>query len=114
VVTAIAHLQPATLAELSQFAGREISRDVIGRLKRLELIDAGLRAPEPGATFAYVTTRRFLELFGFASLRDLPDIERFEDEGLLERPQPGVDLDTILLAGEKDLDAANEAGERCE
>ena len=33
-VTAIAYLQPATRAELSQFAGREISRDVIGALKR--------------------------------------------------------------------------------
>ena len=32
VVTAIAYLQPATRAELSRLAGREISRDVIGRL----------------------------------------------------------------------------------
>ncbi|KAF0168311.1 MAG: hypothetical protein FD160_3995, partial [Caulobacteraceae bacterium] len=92
-VTAIAYLQPATRAELSQFAGREISRDVIGALKRHRLIDAALRAPEPGAPFAYVTTRKFLEVFGLASLRDLPDIERLEDEGLLERPQPEADLD---------------------
>ena len=37
--------------------------------------------------FAYVTTKKFLEVFGFATLRDLPDIERLEDEGLLQRPQ---------------------------
>ena len=43
-VTAIAYLQPATRAELSRLAGKEISRDVIGRLKRLDLIDGARRA----------------------------------------------------------------------
>ena len=95
-VTAIAYLQPATRADVTRLAGREISRDVIGRLKRLELIDAGLRAPEPGAPFAYVTTKKFLEVFGLASLRDLPDIERLEDVGLLERPPCSDDLDGML------------------
>ena len=88
-VTAIAYLQPATRAELSRLAGKEISRDVIGSLKRLDLIDGALRAPEPGAPFAYVTTKKFLEVFGLATLRDLPDIERLEDEGLLRRPRFG-------------------------
>ncbi len=95
-VTAIAYLQPATRADVSRLVGREICRDVIGRLKRLELIDAGLRAPEPGAPFAYVTTKKFLEVFGLASLRDLPDIERLEDAGLLERPPCSDDLDGML------------------
>ncbi|RNJ48198.1 SMC-Scp complex subunit ScpB [Methylocystis hirsuta] len=102
-VTAIAYLQPATRAELSRLAGKEISRDVIGRLKGLDLIAAGPRAPTPGAPYAYVTTRKFLEVFGLASLRDLPDIERLEDEGLLERPQPEADLDAVLFAEEEDL-----------
>jgi segregation and condensation protein B len=95
-VTAIAYLQPATRTEISRLVGREISRDVIGRLKRLELIDAGLRAPEPGAPFAYVTTKKFLEVFGLASLRDLPDVEQLEDAGLLERPPSPDDLDGML------------------
>jgi len=95
-VTTIAYLQPATRAEISRLAGKEISRDVIARLKRLELIDAGLRAPEPGAPFAYVTTKKFLEVFGLASLRDLPDIEQLEDAGLLERPPSSDDLDGML------------------
>ena len=47
-VTAIAYLQPATRAQISQLAGRDISRDVIGALKRHGLIDGSLRAPEPG------------------------------------------------------------------
>ena len=102
VVTAIAYLQPATRAELSRLAGREISRDVISRLKRLDLIDGALRAPEPGAPFAYVTTKKFLEVFGLATLRDLPDIERLEDEGLLLRPQSEIDIDDALGLIEED------------
>ncbi|MGA8172983.1 MAG: SMC-Scp complex subunit ScpB [Methylocystis sp.] len=103
-VTAIAYLQPATRAEISRLAGKEISRDVIGRLKRLGLIDAGPRAPEPGAPFAYVTTKKFLEVFGLATLRDLPDIERFEDESLLRRPPIESDLDDVLGLGDEDAE----------
>ena len=99
-VTVIAYLQPATRAQISQLAGREISRDVIGALKRHGLIDGSLRAPEPGAPFAYVTTKRFLELFGLASLRHLPDIERLEEEGLLRRPQEDIELDGALGLGD--------------
>lgn len=95
-VTAIAYLQPATRSDLSRLAGREISRDVIGALRRHGLIDGALRAPEPGAPFAYVTTRKFLEVFGLASLRHLPDIERLEGEGLLQRPQSDIDLDGAM------------------
>ncbi len=101
-VTAIAYLQPATRAEISRLAGKEISRDVIGSLKRLDLIDGALRAPDPGAPFAYVTTKKFLEVFGLATLRDLPDIERLEDEGLPRRPRSDIDLDGALGLVEDD------------
>jgi hypothetical protein len=36
------------------------SPDVIAALKRHGLIDGAIRAPQPGAPFAYVTTRNFL------------------------------------------------------
>ena len=61
-----------------------------------QVLHGSARAPEPGAPFAYVTTKRFLEVFGLASLRHLPDIERLEEEGLLQRPQPDIDLDNAL------------------
>jgi chromosome segregation and condensation protein ScpB len=102
-VTAIAYLQPATRAELSQFAGREISRDVIGNLKAFGLIAAGPRVAMPGAPYAYVTTKRFLEAFGLASLRDLPDIEKLEDAGLLQRSAVEIELDG--MSGIEDEDA---------
>src|ERR1700733_193805 len=60
------------------------------------LIDGAIRAPQPGAPFAYVTTKTFLEAFGFASLRDLPDLERLKAEGLLQSARGGADLDSAL------------------
>jgi segregation and condensation protein B len=105
VLTAIAYLQPVTRGEISNLAGREISRDVIASLKRCGLIDGAIRAPQPGAPFAYVTTKTFLEAFGFASLRDLPDLERLKTEGLLDRGQGEADIDSALgLADEHEVD----------
>jgi segregation and condensation protein B len=110
-LTAIAYLQPVTRGEISRLAGREISRDVIAALKRQGLIDGAIRAPQPGAPFAYVTTRKFLEAFGFGSLRDLPDLERLKAEGLLRSGQGDDDLNGALgLARETEdpLDAEHE------
>ncbi len=101
-VTAIAYLQPATRTELSRLAGKEISRDVIGQLKSLDLIAAGPRAPTAGAPYAYVTTKRFLEVFGLVSLRDLPDIEKLEDAGLLQRSDNEIELDGVLRMRDRD------------
>ena len=67
-------------------------------MKRHGLIDASLRAPS-----AYVTTGKFLEVFGLASLRELPDVERLEDEGLLRKPREDIDLDGALGLGDGDL-----------
>ena len=95
-LTAIAYLQPVTRGEISKLAGREISRDIIAALKRHGLIDGAIRAPQPGAPFAYVTTRTFLEAFGFASLRELPDLERLKAEGLARAGEREDDLDSAL------------------
>ena len=62
-------------------------------------IAAGPRSPTPGAPYAYVTTPAFLAEFGFESLRDLPDIEKLEDAGLLGRTSEAL-LDGDGLASE--------------
>jgi segregation and condensation protein B len=51
-----------------------------------------------------VTTRKFLETFGFASLRDLPDLERLEAEGFLQRGQGEAELDGALGLGDAEDD----------
>jgi segregation and condensation protein B len=92
VLTAIAYFQPVTRADISQLLGRDISRDLIGSLRSAGLVGSGARSPRAGAPVTYVTTAAFLERFGFASLRDMPDMEKLEDEGLLSKE--------ALLSGE--------------
>src|SRR5271166_1256047 len=53
---AIGYFQPITRGELSQFLGREVSRDAIASLRGEGFIAAGPRSPTPGAPYAYVTT----------------------------------------------------------
>ncbi|KMO30585.1 transcriptional regulator [Methylobacterium tarhaniae] len=106
VLAAIAYLQPVTRLALSRMLAKEVSRDVIARLKRLDLVGAGPRAPEPGAPLTYVTTPAFLARFGLASLRDLPDIEALEEAGLLDpngtADTPSDPFDAMLgLSGEE-------------
>ncbi len=106
VLAAIAYLQPVTRVTLSRVLGKEVSRDVIARLKRLDLLGAGPRSPEPGAPLTYVTTSTFLARFGLASLRDLPDTEALEEAGLLgpdsAAEAPSDPFDAMLgLSGEK-------------
>jgi len=84
VLAAIAYEQPVTRAALSERFGREISRDLIASLRDRALIARGPRAPQPGAPFAYVTTGRFLEMFGLETLGELPDLEALQDAGLAQ------------------------------
>ena len=113
-LTVIAYLQPVTRGEISKLAGREISRDVIAALKRHGLIDGAIRAPQPGAPFAYVTTGKFLEAFGFATLRDLPDVERLKAESLLESGQGKDELDRTLFCGSEETLVDQETSEEAE
>ena len=88
VLAAIAYEQPITRAALSERFGREISRDLIASLRDKALIAPGPRAPQPGAPFAYVTTARFLAMFGLETLGELPDLEALQDAGLAEDAKP--------------------------
>jgi segregation and condensation protein B len=111
VLTAIAYFQPITRQELSAVFGRDISRDVLADLRSLRLIASGPRSPRAGAPYTYVTTPDFLSRFGFVSLRDLPDMEKLEDAGLLskERLIAGDlhDLFGIAESSDNDQDQAD-------
>ncbi len=82
VLAAIAYHQPITRDGLKDIFGKEISRDLIGRLHALALIGTGPRSPRRGAPYTFVTTEQFLVAFGMESLRDLPDAEQLEDAGM--------------------------------
>ena len=87
VLAAIAYHQTITRAGLKDIFGKEISRDLIGRLHARDLIGTGPRAPRRGAPYTYVTTEEFLVAFDLETLQDLPDQEQMEDAGVArERP----------------------------
>jgi segregation and condensation protein B len=89
VLAAIALQQPISRDGLKEIFGKEISRDLIGRLAGRDLIATGPREPRRGAPYTFVTTETFLAAFGMTSLRDLPDMELLQDAGMA-----GDDSDT--------------------
>ncbi len=82
VLAAIAFHQPISRDGLREIFGKDISRDLIGRLAERDLIETGPREPRQGAPYTFVTTQAFLAAFGMESLRDLPDPEQLDDAGL--------------------------------
>jgi chromosome segregation and condensation protein ScpB len=82
VLAAVAYNQPITRDGLKDIFGKEISRDLIGRLHARNLIATGPRSPRRGAPYTFVTTEKFLVAFDLQSLRDLPDREQLDDAGV--------------------------------
>jgi segregation and condensation protein B len=82
VLAAVAYHQPLSRDGLKDIFGKDISRDLIGRLRMRELITTGPRSPRAGAPYTYVTTPKFLVAFDLQSLRDLPDMEQLQDAGM--------------------------------
>ena len=75
VLCAIAYHQPIDRVGLRDIFGKDVSRDLLARLRYKDLIASGPRAPRPGAPHTFVTTETFLMTFDLQSLRDLPDME---------------------------------------
>ena len=75
VLCAIAYHQPIDRAGLKDIFGKDVSRDLLARLRHKDLIASGPRAPRPGAPHTFVTTLEFLATFDLQTLRDLPDLE---------------------------------------
>ncbi len=75
VLCAIAYHQPIDRARLKDIFGKEVSRDLLARLRYKDLIASGPRAPRAGAPHTFVTTETFLTTFDLQSLRDLPELD---------------------------------------
>jgi len=70
----IAYKQPAMRAAIEAVRGVAVG-DVLGRLREVNLVKIVGRAEEIGRPLLYGTTTRFLEVFGLASLKDLPRLD---------------------------------------
>lgn len=75
VLCAIAYHQPIDRAGLKDIFGKDVSRDLLARLRFKDLIASGPRAPRPGAPHTFVTTETFLATFDLQTLRDLPELD---------------------------------------
>jgi len=67
----VAYRQPITRAQIEAIRGVACG-EVLRALLERDLVAATGRAEEVGRPLLYGTTRRFLEVFGLASLKDLP------------------------------------------
>ena len=71
-------LQIWATSRLADIFGKDVSRDLLARLRTKDLIASGPRSPRPGAPHTFVTTETFLATFNLQSLRDLPELELVE------------------------------------
>ncbi len=84
VLCAVAYHQPIDRKGLADIFGKEVSRDLISRLRYLNVISNGPTAPRPGAPQTFVTTHEFLAMFDLQSLRDLPELNSQNSETMDE------------------------------
>ncbi len=103
----VAYKQPATRAEIEHVRGVDVGAVLRSLVERRLLRIAGHREV-PGRPIVYGTTKRFLEVFGLASLTDLPTLRELPDlvPGGLE---PAVEEDATHAAAP--ADRGEDAGE---
>ena len=84
----VAYKQPATRAEIEHVRGVDVGAVLKSLLER-GLVKIAGHKEVPGRPLLYATTRRFLEVFGLESLKNLPALRELEDlarEHGLENP----------------------------
>ncbi|HEY2660832.1 MAG TPA: SMC-Scp complex subunit ScpB [Caulobacteraceae bacterium] len=101
----IAYHQPVTRADIESIRGVQASRGTIDVLLELGLVRLRGRRRTPGRPVTLGTTDTFLELYGLASLADLPGAQEMKALGLLSLDMPadfGVPNPVSDLAEDED------------
>ena len=107
----VAYHQPVTRAEIEAIRGVQASRGTLDVLLELDLIKMRGRRRTPGRPVTFGTTDAFLELYGLASLADLPGAAEMRQLGLLDADlPPGFSIPDPTGAGsdEDPLDPGDE------
>ena len=78
VLAIIAYRQPVTRSEIDSIRGIKSERVIDGLMDK-ELVEVTGRSEGVGRPLLYGTTREFLKKFGFASLKDLPEVPEYEE-----------------------------------
>lgn len=90
VLAIIAYRQPVTRSEIDSIRGIKSERVIDGLMDK-DLVEITGRSEGVGRPLLYGTTREFLKKFGFASLKDLPEVPEYE-ELRREREEQGGQL----------------------
>ena len=78
VLAIIAYRQPVTRSEIDSIRGIKSERVIDGLIDK-DLIEVSGRSEGVGRPLLYETTKEFLKKFGFASLKDLPEVPEYEE-----------------------------------
>ena len=105
VLAIIAYRQPVTRSEIDAIRGIKSERVIDGLMDK-ELVEITGRSEGVGRPLLYGTTREFLKKFGFASLKDLPEVPEYE-EMRREREEEGGQLFLNFDADYESADNAN-------
>ena len=100
VLAIIAYRQPVTRSEIDSIRGIKSERVIDGLLDK-GLIEITGRSEGVGRPLIYATTREFLKKFGFASLKDLPEVPEYE-EMRREREEEGYGQMSIDFDGDEE------------
>lgn len=110
VLAIIAYRQPVTRSEIDSIRGIKSERVIDGLMDK-DLVEVTGRSEGVGRPLLYGTTREFLKKFGFASLKDLPEVPEYE-ELRREREEQGYgQLSINFDEEEKTESGADESGE---
>jgi segregation and condensation protein B len=86
----VAYRQPVTRAEIENIRGVDVGA-VIRSLVERKLVRIAGHREVPGRPLLYATTKRFLEVFGFSRLEDLPTLREIDELVL-----PGMGADSEM------------------
>ena len=101
VLAIIAYRQPVTRSEIDSIRGIKSERVIDGLLDK-GLIEISGRSEGVGRPLIYVTTREFLKKFGFASLKDLPEVPEYEE--LRRQPEEEAGYGQLMINFESEED----------
>lgn len=107
-----AYRQPMTRAELEAIRGVACG-EVLRTLLEKRLVSIVGRAEEPGRPMLYGTSKRFLELFGLSSVKDLPKVTDLSETAAAIGKSQQAHAEAQSETGEKDSpvdDAREQAG----
>ncbi|MEM1166990.1 MAG: SMC-Scp complex subunit ScpB [Planctomycetota bacterium] len=105
----VAYRQPITRARVEAIRGAACGEVLRGLLEK-RLVKIAGRAEELGRPMLYATTERFLEVFGLASLKDLPTVGDLTPMGTTEiKPGASPEVDASEASSPSDDVLSSEA-----